>query len=120
MTGSKPNFYFIISWLVTCPLTLLVILGASLYSLFSEVQTYETWNPELGKKLKTDFPVWAYVIIIILVFLSVSCIPLTALCRKLNICKPESWVKYGTNRTDNKQVTDYTVTDSTQPLTAKV
>ena len=120
MIGSKPNLYFVISWLVTCPLALVVILGASLFSLFSKAPKYEAWIPEMGSKLKTPYPAWAYGLIVILVLLAASCIPLTALCRKMNLCKPENWVRHQTSSSEKREPPDCTVTESTQPLTANV
>ena len=121
MTGSRPNIYFIVSWMVTCPLALVVIIIGSLYSLFSKVPKYNVWMPELGAKLEIDYPSWAYVLIVILVLIAASCIPITAICRKLKLCKPEHWVQYRTsNPMDKKDLPDCAVTESTQPLTANV
>uniref|UniRef100_H2YRE3 Transporter n=1 Tax=Ciona savignyi TaxID=51511 RepID=H2YRE3_CIOSA len=78
MVGVTPGYYWTISWRFTCPLALVIILGASLAGLFRKPLTYSGWNPATATKDKLLFP-WGVVLIIFLVLASVACIPVYAI-----------------------------------------
>uniref|UniRef100_H2YRD9 Transporter n=1 Tax=Ciona savignyi TaxID=51511 RepID=H2YRD9_CIOSA len=56
MVGVTPGYYWTISWRFTCPLALVIILGASLAGLFRKPLTYSGWNPATATKDKLLFP----------------------------------------------------------------
>ena len=120
MVGSKPGIYWRISWMATCPLALIVILGASIWSLCSQALTYKAWVPESGQKVTSDYPIWAVFLIVVLVLLAPSCVPLFALLRRYKICKPEQWVAFNAESSTAKIGSAEAVTESTQPLTDRI
>nr|XP_002128205.1 sodium-dependent neutral amino acid transporter B(0)AT2 isoform X2 [Ciona intestinalis] len=120
MVGVSPGYYWTISWRFTCPLALLVILGASVAGLFTKDITYSGWNPITASKDDLLFPTWGIVLIIFLILASVSCIPVYALLYKFGYIKPDTFIFNRSKDFDEKEYSECMVTESTQPLTAKV
>ena len=115
MVGFEPGTYWKISWMVTCPAAILVILIASLYNLLTERMSYKRWNPETGSKDEDDYPGWACGLIIVLVLVAVICIPLFIVLHYFKLVNLNRFVRNNGNNCAEKD--DFIATESRQPLT---
>ena len=111
MVGVTPSYYWIISWKITTPLILIIILVTSTIGLFIKPLQYSAWNQFAASLISTPYPLWAIILIILLLLLSVLCIPLIAVLYWFKIFDPKSFV-------GDKNTLPAT-TDSSYPLTYK-
>lgn len=81
MTGSRPGLYWLICWKYLSPLAMLSILVASFVNLATEGSYYPAWVPSLGETANKDWPIWALVLVLVLILVSVLWIPGVAICR---------------------------------------
>lgn len=81
MTGNRPGLYWLICWKYLSPLAMLSILIASFVQIFFEGSGYPAWVASKGITEKHEWPVWALVLIAILILASVLWIPAIAICR---------------------------------------
>ncbi|KAK9503037.1 hypothetical protein O3M35_011690 [Rhynocoris fuscipes] len=85
MTGSRPGLYWLICWKYLSPLAMLLILSASLVDLAVQGSGYPAWISSRGQTEMKEWPVWAVLLICLLVGIAVMWIPLVAICRALGI-----------------------------------
>ena len=81
MTGSRPSIYWLICWKYISPLTMLIIVVASLTKIAVEGSGYFAWVSELGTTRQLEWPPWAQLVIAVLVLVAVLWIPAIALAR---------------------------------------
>lgn len=81
MTGNRPGLYWLICWKYLSPLAMLSILIASFVEIFFEGSGYPAWVASKGVTERHEWPVWALVLISILILTSVLWIPAVAICR---------------------------------------
>lgn len=81
MTGNRPGLYWLLCWKYLSPLAMLSILIASFVEIAVDGSGYEAWISSEGKTEKHNWPVWAILLIIFLVLVSILWIPGTAICR---------------------------------------
>ncbi|KAM9823769.1 inactive sodium-dependent neutral amino acid transporter B(0)AT3 [Neosynchiropus ocellatus] len=82
MTGSRPNIYWKVCWMVISPLLLLTVLVAYVILQAQKHPTYPSWNPlyfEFPKTEPKPYPDWVFAIIVLLSSVPVISIPLVAL-----------------------------------------
>lgn len=117
--GIKTGWYWIISWMVTSPLTLVVILISSLYEIFSKSPTYQGWNPATGQKDKLQYPVWAFCLIVFLALAASLSIPIVSLLYHFKLIKLDRIVLKETKSAQYHTTanTEIGFTESMQPLT---
>nr|CAB3266317.1 sodium-dependent neutral amino acid transporter B(0)AT2 [Phallusia mammillata] len=116
MVGSYPNLYWRISWRITCPLALAVILVASIVGLAMEPPAYKGWNENTGTKVPLTFPGWAMFLIVMVILLSLLFIPLIAILYHKRMFDPKI---FGAKTSGGRKEATGNVTESCQPLTAK-
>ena len=51
MLGSKPNLYWMVTWMIVTPLLTAAIIVGSLYELFTKGITYEGWSQSLVSRI---------------------------------------------------------------------
>jgi len=85
MTGNRPGLYWLICWKYLSPLAMLSILIASFVEIFFEGSGYPAWVANKGITERQEWPVWALVLIAILILTSVLWIPTVAICRLILI-----------------------------------
>ncbi|KAG8442681.1 hypothetical protein GDO86_011466 [Hymenochirus boettgeri] len=80
MIGHKLNWYWKIMWGFASPLLIISLLIFYLtdYIMVGTLQ-YKAWDPSLGQLVTKDYPIYALVVIGLLVVSSVLCIPLGAI-----------------------------------------
>lgn len=81
MTGNRPGLYWLICWKYLSPLAMLSILVASIVEIIVDGSGYPAWVASKGITEKHEWPVWALVLIGILILASVLWIPTVAICR---------------------------------------
>lgn len=81
MTGNRPGLYWLICWKYLSPLAMLSILIASFVEIFFEGSGYPAWIASKGITERLEWPIWALVLIAILILTSVLWIPTIAICR---------------------------------------
>lgn len=81
MTGNRPGLYWLICWKYLSPLAMLSILIASIVEIIVDGSGYPAWVASKGITEKHEWPVWALVLIGILILASVLWIPTVAICR---------------------------------------
>ncbi len=79
MTGSRPNYYWLICWKFISPVAMLGILIASVIDMSVSGAGYEAWNAVLGLKYEREWPIWCKALIGILICVSVLWIPIVAI-----------------------------------------
>ncbi|XP_059801173.1 sodium- and chloride-dependent transporter XTRP3-like isoform X1 [Hypanus sabinus] len=79
MMGRKPNWYWIITWVVISPVLIVSLLIFYIvdYSTTGTL-TYTAWDASKGKSVKMEYPTYALAVIGLLVAISISCIPVMA------------------------------------------
>lgn len=85
MTGNRPGLYWLICWKYLSPLAMLSILIASFINIFFEGSGYSAWVASKGITERHEWPVWALVLIAILILTSVLWIPAIAFCRLASV-----------------------------------
>ncbi|KAF6203051.1 hypothetical protein GE061_003464 [Apolygus lucorum] len=85
MTGTRPGLYWLICWKYLSPLAMTMILLASLAELFTDGSRYPAWIAETGETVMKEWPVWAILLALGLILVSVMWIPIVAICRAMNI-----------------------------------
>ncbi|XP_022667481.1 sodium-dependent neutral amino acid transporter B(0)AT3-like [Varroa destructor] len=81
MTGVRPGFYFNVCWKFLAPVTMLTILAASFYKIFTGGIQYEGWDREQAIPIPLSWPGWCILLIIFLIGVSTVWIPLVAILR---------------------------------------
>lgn len=81
MTGHRPGLYWLICWKYLSPLAMISILVASFVEIAVDGSGYPAWVASKGITERHEWPVWAIVLITVLVLASVLWIPLVAVCR---------------------------------------
>lgn len=91
MTGSRPNFYWLLCWKYISPLAMLGILIASVIDMIMSGAGYDAWDAENGTKIEKEWPIWCQLLIGFLICLSVMWIPLVAILKffGITLLKPE-------------------------------
>ncbi|CAH2237535.1 jg9788 [Pararge aegeria aegeria] len=85
MTGQRPGIYWLICWKYLSPLAMLSILVSSFVELATEGSSYEAWISSEGDTIKKPWPVWAVLLVLLLVLASVLWIPGLAICRYFGV-----------------------------------
>ncbi|XP_022911311.1 sodium-dependent neutral amino acid transporter B(0)AT3 [Onthophagus taurus] len=85
MTGQRPGLYWLICWKYLSPLTMISILMASIIEIITDGSGYPAWIASEGKTERHSWPVWAIVLISVVILISVIWIPLVAICRFFGI-----------------------------------
>ncbi|XP_025602543.2 sodium-dependent neutral amino acid transporter B(0)AT3 [Athalia rosae] len=85
MTGNRPGLYWLICWKYLSPLAMLSILVASFVEIAVDGSGYPAWVASKGVTERHEWPVWALVLIAVLILASVLWIPAVALCRYFGI-----------------------------------
>ncbi|KAL0822223.1 hypothetical protein ABMA28_004353 [Loxostege sticticalis] len=85
MTGQRPGIYWLICWKYLSPLAMLSILVSSFVDLAMEGSGYEAWMKNEGVTEKKPWPIWAVMLVLVLVLSSVLWIPGLAICRYFGI-----------------------------------
>ncbi|KAI4469846.1 sodium/chloride dependent transporter [Holotrichia oblita] len=85
MTGKRPELYWLICWKYLSPLAMISILVASVVEIVTDGSGYPAWVASEGRTERHEWPVWAIVLIVVLVLICVMWIPLVAICRYLGI-----------------------------------
>ncbi|KOC64513.1 Sodium-dependent neutral amino acid transporter B(0)AT2 [Habropoda laboriosa] len=85
MTGNRPGLYWLICWKYLSPLAMLSILIASIVEILVDGSGYPAWVASKGITEKHEWPVWALVLIGVLILASVLWIPTVAICRLFGI-----------------------------------
>ncbi|XP_023939341.1 sodium-dependent neutral amino acid transporter B(0)AT3 [Bicyclus anynana] len=85
MTGQRPGIYWLICWKYLSPLAMLSILVSSFVELATEGSSYEAWISSEGDTEKKPWPIWAVLLVLVLVLASVLWIPGLAICRYFGI-----------------------------------
>ncbi|XP_014260324.1 sodium- and chloride-dependent transporter XTRP3 [Cimex lectularius] len=85
MTGTRPGLYWLVCWKYLSPLAMLLILLASVADLITQGSGYPAWIAEKGDTVLKEWPIWAVLLIILLVTVAVIWIPLVAICRCFGI-----------------------------------
>ena len=81
MTGRRPSIYWLICWKFVSPIAMLGILIASVVDMIIKGAGYKAWDTELGKEVELPWPLWAQILIGILICMSVLWIPIVALLK---------------------------------------
>ena len=81
MTGHRPGLYWLICWKYLSPAAMLSILIASVVEIISEGSGYQAWVATKGVTEKLEWPVWALLLISLLILASILWIPLVGICR---------------------------------------
>ncbi|XP_017887717.1 sodium-dependent neutral amino acid transporter B(0)AT3 [Ceratina calcarata] len=85
MTGNRPGLYWLICWKYLSPMAMLSILIASIVEIIVDGSGYPAWVASRGETEKHEWPLWAVVLIGILILASVLWIPTVAICRLFGI-----------------------------------
>ena len=85
MTGSRPNYYWLICWKFVSPLAMLAILIASFVRMAVSGSTYDAWDSETGTTIPKEWPTWCKVLIGVLIGMSVMWVPIVALLKACGI-----------------------------------
>lgn len=81
MTGSRPHLYWLICWKYLSPLAMLCILVASIVQIVVDGSGYAAWVADKGVTERHEWPVWALVLIAVLILVSVLWIPVVCIAR---------------------------------------
>lgn len=81
MTGTRPGIYWLICWKYLSPLAMLLILISSFFELATEGSGYDAWIRSEGDTVRKTWPIWAVLLVLVLVLASVLWIPGLAICR---------------------------------------
>lgn len=81
MTGQRPGLYWLICWKYLSPLAMISILVASFVEIATEGSSYSAWVGARGETERRPWPLWAVLLITVLVLASVLWIPVVAICR---------------------------------------
>nr|XP_045582928.1 sodium-dependent neutral amino acid transporter B(0)AT3-like [Procambarus clarkii] len=76
MTGSRPSLFWLVCWKVVSPLLMLILLTAFVVKMVVEGSTYLAWDSVLGESVNRQWPPWAWVVAILLVFIPLIWIPI--------------------------------------------
>ncbi|XP_034831380.1 sodium-dependent neutral amino acid transporter B(0)AT3 [Maniola hyperantus] len=85
MTGQRPGIYWMICWKYLSPLAMLSILVSSFVELAMEGSSYEAWIGSEGDTVKKPWPIWAVLLVLVLILASVLWIPGLAIFRYFGI-----------------------------------
>ncbi|XP_074602678.1 sodium- and chloride-dependent transporter XTRP3 [Brevipalpus obovatus] len=83
MTGQRPSYYMLFCWRYAAPVTMLILLIASLMDATGE-NTYDAWDSSMGTVVKKEWPGWAKFFAAFLVILSAIWVPLLAYLRYID------------------------------------
>lgn len=81
MTGTRPGLYWLICWKYLSPLAMLSILVASFVEIAVDGSGYQAWVASKGETERHEWPIWALVLITVLILASVLWIPGVAISR---------------------------------------
>lgn len=81
MTGSRPGLYWLICWKYLSPLAMLSIMVASFVEIAVDGSGYAAWVSSKGVTERHPWPMWAILLIVVLVLASVLWIPGAAIAR---------------------------------------
>ena len=85
MTGSRPNYYWLICWKFISPLAMTAILVASLAQMALSGSTYEAWVASEGTTTAREWPGWCKAMAGGLIGMSVLWIPAVAGLKALGV-----------------------------------
>lgn len=81
MTGQRPGIYWLICWKYLSPLAMLSILISSFVELAMEGSGYDAWISSEGDTVRKPWPIWAIMLVLVMILVSVLWIPGLAICR---------------------------------------
>ncbi|GBP08718.1 Sodium-dependent neutral amino acid transporter B(0)AT3 [Eumeta japonica] len=81
MTGQRPGIYWLICWKYLSPLAMISILVSSFIELAVDGSHYDAWISSEGDTQPKPWPLWAVLLVLVLVLSSVLWIPGVAICR---------------------------------------
>lgn len=84
MTGRRPGIYWLICWKYLSPLAMLCILISSFAELAVGGAGYDAWIASEGDTERKSWPIWAVLLVLVLVLASVLWIPVLAICRYID------------------------------------
>lgn len=87
MTGSRPGWYWKITWMILGPLLGFVLFVAGLVDMGVKGIGYTVWDRDEAKTVSAKFPGWGKAMVVIFVILALIWIPLVALLRFFGLCK---------------------------------
>ncbi|XP_077291147.1 sodium-dependent neutral amino acid transporter B(0)AT3 [Arctopsyche grandis] len=85
MTGQRPGLYWLICWKYLSPLAMISILVASVFDIATEGSSYPAWVGSRGETERRPWPLWAVLVVTILVLASILWIPVVAICRYFGV-----------------------------------
>lgn len=83
MTGQRPGIYWLICWKYLSPLAMISILISSFIELAVGGSGYQAWIASAGDTETKAWPVWAVMLVLVLILSSVLWIPGVAILRYL-------------------------------------
>ncbi|TRY67705.1 hypothetical protein TCAL_11438 [Tigriopus californicus] len=113
MTGTRPGFYWQFTWRFLAPLTLAIILVASIAGELISSSSYSAWNMERGRSEMKSFPSWALWIAAGLAIASVIPIVLVA---ALSFFKMDFFTRSITHRASVKNKSSVSSSRSMKPI----
>lgn len=87
MIGSRPGWYWKITWRFVAPFLVFGILVTSIVNMGIKPIAYSAWHPELADVVPNQYPNWGYVLIVILILSSCFFIPFTFILRRIGFTK---------------------------------
>ncbi|XP_068710937.1 sodium-dependent neutral amino acid transporter B(0)AT3-like isoform X1 [Montipora foliosa] len=87
MLGFRPHLYWKICWRYVSPGLIVIIFIASIINLAINPMQYTAWDKVNSKTVDTNYPGWGYAVIVLLIALSVLCVPVVAFLRYFGILK---------------------------------
>lgn len=85
MIGSQPNIYWKIIWKIVAPLVVTVLLAATIIKYFLSEITYKVYDHKTATMVDAHYPWYAAALAILLITMSIGCIPTIAVLRKFRI-----------------------------------
>ncbi|KAJ7394069.1 hypothetical protein OS493_003743 [Desmophyllum pertusum] len=89
MTGSRPGWYWRITWRFIAPVLVFGILIASIVNMGVKPIVYSAWHPELADVVPTQYPTWGYIVIVLLILVSCFFIPFIFVLRRFGFTSYE-------------------------------
>jgi len=59
MTGVRPGWYWQIMWRFVSPVLMVVVIGSSIYFMFTNKPTYIGWDGDQARGVRKEYPDWA-------------------------------------------------------------
>uniref|UniRef100_A0A8C4WXK2 Transporter n=1 Tax=Eptatretus burgeri TaxID=7764 RepID=A0A8C4WXK2_EPTBU len=85
MIGKRPSKIYYYLWKYISPLTMTLLLVASVAQMCLSTPTYTAWNRTLAMEIDLPYPTWGLVVCGLLIIFAICPIPIVALLRALKI-----------------------------------